>query len=148
MDRRTFIATGASAAMLVPLAAVAMPAATFQQVATGPDAEILNAWQRRVAAYAVINSETLALGDKATDPHWRIVDECDKLIQGTVAKTPLGVETQIWVALHNSAAYVLDEENAILRMDLDYVAEHVNDFDWAAMPMVAALRSLRAMGDA
>ncbi|MDF8334139.1 hypothetical protein [Novosphingobium cyanobacteriorum] len=146
MDRRTFIAA-TSTALLAPAAAAGSPAGETA-FATDPDAAILNAWQRRVAAYAVINSETLGPSDKAADPHWHIVDECDKLIQSTVAKTPLGIETQIWVALHNSAAYVLDEENAILRMDLEYVAQHTDDFDWAAMPMVAALRSLRAMGDA
>lgn len=110
-----------------------------------PDAAIVSAWHRRVAAHGMIAGGELDGSDAALAPYWAVVDECDKLIQSTVAKTPGGIEVQIWTALHNSSAYVRDEEQAILQMDLDYLSAHASDFDWDARPMIAALRSLRAM---
>lgn len=109
------------------------------------DSAILAAWERRVAAYNVINRGELRGSVCTAAPYWAIVDECDKLIHSTVAQTPRGVEVQIWTALHNSSAYVKVEEQAILAMDLDYVSEHAKDFDWDARAMIAAIRSLRAM---
>lgn len=109
------------------------------------DSAILAAWERRVAAHSMITAGEVGASDDAADPHWAIVDECDKLIHSTVAQTPRGIEVQIWTALHNSSAYVKVEEQAILAMDLDYVSEHVKDFDWDARAMIAAIRSLRAM---
>lgn len=109
------------------------------------ESAILAAWERRVAAHKMINGGELSASDEAAAPYWAIVDECDKLIHSTIATTPRGIEVQIWTALHNSSAYVKDEEEAILRMDLDYVSKHAADFDWDARAMIAAIRSLRAM---
>ncbi|NML94725.1 hypothetical protein [Novosphingobium olei] len=108
-----------------------------------PDAPILEAWARRVEAHA--KASAIDASDEAAQPYWDIITECDKLIHSTVAKTPKGVEVQVWTALHNSSAYLRDEEAAIIAMDLDYVSAHAKDFDWDAMSMIAALRSLRAM---
>ena len=147
MDRRKFIGAAASAALLVPAAAVAAaPQTAVSQAVGGPDSALFDAWARRVEANRMINSGTLGASDKAAQPYWDIITECDKLIHSTVAKTPRGIEVQIWTSLHNSSAYLLDEEAAILAMDLDYVHAHAKDFDWDAMPMIAALRSLRALG--
>lgn len=109
------------------------------------DSAILCAWERRVAAFNMINGGTLPEGDDSAAPYWAIVEECDKLIQSSTATTPKAIETQIWVALHNSSAYLESEEAAILGMDLAFVEEHASQFEWAARPMVAALRSLRAL---
>lgn len=147
MDRRKFIGSTAAAAILVPGAAgAALSTGAPAKAAVGPDGALFDAWARRVEANRMINSGTLGASDKAAQPYWDIITECDKLIHSTVAKTPRGIEVQIWTSLHNSSAYLLDEEAAILAMDLDYVHAHAKDSDWDAMPMIAALRSLRALG--
>lgn len=109
------------------------------------DSAILAAWERRVAAYNVINGGELRGSVCTAAPYWAIVDECGKLIHSTVAQTARGIEIQIWTALHNSSAYNKSEEQAILSMDLDYVSKHAENFDWDTRTMVAAIRSLRAM---
>lgn len=146
MDRREFIGT-ASAAIAAGAAAAgtANSALAVTPKNNWPDAAIVSAWHRRVAAHGMIAGGELDGSDAALAPYWAVVDECDKLIQSTVAKTPGGIEVQIWTALHNSSAYVRNEEQAILHMDLDYLTAHASDFDWDARPMIAALRSLRAM---
>ncbi|MFM9936863.1 MAG: hypothetical protein ACKVOL_11780 [Novosphingobium sp.] len=106
--------------------------------ATGPDAAIHAAWPRRVAVHRTIAEQGMDASDRSADPHWAAIDECDKFIMPTVAKTPRGVETQIWLALHNSSAYLAVEEDALLRMDLAYVEKHERQFEWAALPMVWA----------
>lgn len=75
-----------------------------------------------------------------------MIDDCDRIIHATTAKTPRGVEIQIWTGLHNSSAYHAEEENAILREDLAWIEANASAFDWDALPMIAALRSLRLMG--
>lgn len=139
-------AASAAIANGTSVVAATYPAAVDACRPDGPDAAIVSAWHRRVAAHGMIAGGELDSNDTSLAPYWTIVDECDDFIQSTVANTPVGVEVQIWTALHNSSAYVKDEEQAILRMDLDYLAAHASAFDWDAKPMIAALRSLRAMG--
>lgn len=147
MDRRNFLSTAlASAALAAPLAVSAMPATSaFVRAATGPDAEILAAWERHVAAYALINAPGTNEDPDTPHPAWAIADAADKIIQGTLAKTPEGVEIQIWTSLHNSSAYTTPEEQAILARDIEYIEANAVEFDWQALPMIMAIRSLRAM---
>ena len=126
-----------------PMAAVAIaaPAAAF---APG-DAAIISAWERRVAAYHTYNGSPMN-DEEAETAFWPVIDQCDKVIHAATAATPLGVEIQIWVGLHNSAAWGSVEENAFLARDLAYMEQNEVSFDWDVLPVIAAIRSLRAMG--
>ncbi len=86
----------------------------------GADAAIIDAWERRVAAYARINASRVDDTDeeRAEEGAWAIADACDRLIQSTIAETARGIEIQVWTALHNSSAYLVEDEQAILRQDL------------------------------
>jgi len=139
--RRSFLKAAPIAAV-----AVAMPAAALMP--HGGDAQIIAAWDRRVAAYRTYNSTPVSdvNDDGADELFWPVVDQCDALIHNTTASTALGVEIQIWVGLHNSAAWTSPQENAFLARDLAFMEEHEAEFDWNVLPVIAAIRSLRAMG--
>lgn len=146
MDRRQSIGTASAAITFGSSPLTGAPTLAAVPEEGGRDAAIIDAWNRRVAAHAMISGGEVDGRDAALAPYWAIVDECDKLIHTTQATTPKGVAVQIWTALHNSSAYVRDEEQAILRMDLEYLTAHAGSFDWDARSLVAALRSLQAMG--
>jgi hypothetical protein len=139
--RRSFLAAAPVAAV-----ALAVPAATL--CATSGDAHIIAAWDRRVAAYRSYNSPPVPdVDDDGADANfWPVIDQCDTVIHAATAATPLGVEIQIWVGLHNSAAWRSAEENAFLARDLAYMEQNETSFDWDVLPVIAAIRSLRAMG--
>lgn len=133
-----------------PVAAVAfaMPAAAL--AVPSSDAQIVAAWERRVAAYITYNSTPVSdVDDDGEDERfWPVIDACDRIIHDATAATPLGVEIQIWVGLHNSAAWTSSQENAFLARDLAFMEKHEAEFDWNVLPVIAAIRSLRAMGRA
>ena len=52
---------------------------------------------------------------------------------------------QVWVALHNGAAFTREQDTAVLSMDLGYITSHANDFDWNVRPLIAAITSLRGL---
>lgn len=130
----------------IAAAALAMPAGAL--AASTVDAQIVAAWERKVAAYRAYNSTPVhnVDVDGADENFWPVIDQCDKIIHAATATTPLGVELQIWTGLQNSSAYTTEEERAILSRDLAYLEQHKQAFDWDAQPMIAAIRSLRAMG--
>lgn len=112
------------------------------------DAAILDAWERRKAAYARYN----ALPDNKRDfnrtpeeaAEWRIIDEAEELIRSTTARTPAGVATQLWVSLAHGSG---DKESdvALEQGDLEYFDQLGSGADWNVRLAVAALRSLKAM---
>lgn len=128
-----------------PVAAVAfaMPAAAL--AVPSSDAQIVAAWERRVAAFHTYNGSPMH-DEGAEKMFWPLVDQCDKFIQQATATTPRGAEIQIWLGLHNSAAWSKNDEAAMLARDLDYLIKHEKTFDWDVLPMIGAIRSLRAMG--
>lgn len=148
--RRAFLT--ATAALTPALAVAALPMSAAR-AAPGADAPILSAWQRYVAAYAMINSDAamaddlIEESDRSDDPYRRIASEAEALIQRTTAQTPRGVEVQLWTALHTSGGLLRDDEAAILRMDARYLQQNHHNFDWNVLPLLAVIQSLRSMGD-
>jgi len=128
-----------------PIAAVALAVPAAALAATPGDARIVAAWKRRVAAYHTYNGSPMN-DEEAETAFWPVIDHCDKVIHAATAATPLGVEIQIWVGLHNSAGWGSVEENAFLARDLAFMEQHQSTFDWNVLPVIAAIRSLRAMG--
>lgn len=133
--RRAFLT---AAAVLAPAIALAAPIPAAADV----DAAIFGAWQRYVAAHAMIEKD-----GRNADSYWGIVDEAHKLIQSTTAQTPRGIEVQVWTALHTSGAFLADDDAAVLRMDAGYLQQNHRNFDWKVLPLLAAIQSLRSMGD-
>jgi len=130
---------------IAPAAALGIAAPALALVPAHGDAAIIAAWKRRVAAYRTYNGSPMN-DEEAETAFWPVIDQCDKVIHAATASTPLGVEIQIWVGLHNSAAWGSVEENAFLARDLAFMEQHQSTFDWNVLPVIAAIRSLRAMG--
>lgn len=117
-----------------------------------PDAEIVIAWGRRAVASAIYSS--LPFSDcpgKAYTPEEAeqidIMDDAEKVIHDATATTPRGVEVQLWTALVH-IEQDRDTEAAINIMDLDWFLMDETRFDWSTRLILAALKSLRAMGGA
>jgi hypothetical protein len=120
-----------------------------------PDAAILNAWERRTAAYARYNAlpsdvradPTFSFADGMTDAErreWAIIDEAEADIVEAVATTPAGVAAQLWTAL----SHIVTERRhveAVQRGDLVAMIAFNHELDWNEKLIVSALRSLYAM---
>ncbi|MBU7587972.1 MAG: hypothetical protein KAF42_02025 [Sphingopyxis terrae] len=117
---------------------------------TTPDADILAAWGRITAAHAALAACPVHAGPGEYSPaeraQWDIVDAAEAIIRTTKATTAAGVEIQLWVGLIHA---MNDDgvEQAILRRDLDWFDERDGEFDWFERLFIAAIRSLRSMGD-
>ena len=137
ITRRSLLAAAPVAAV-----AVAIPAAAY----ASEDAAILAAWDRRKAAYHAINSNPdLEPGEPEEERYWAIVDEVEETIRAATAKTPLGVEVQLWMALYHSASMNADGDAIVLRGDLEALATIERGLDWNAKIILAAIRSVRSM---
>ena len=117
---------------------------------TTPDADILAAWGRITAAHAALAACPVHAGPGEYSPaeraQWDIVDAAEATIRTNKATTPAGVEVQLWVGL----IHLMNDdgvEQAILRRDLDWFDERDGEFDWFERLFIAAIRSLRSMGD-
>lgn len=144
--RRALLKAGPLAA-----AAVAAPASCIAYAATNPDADLIAAWDRRRAAYDTYNSlpEALSSEDGMSSPEedglWTIIDDADEIIRSTVAKTPRGVEIQIWSALYFVLHGLSEDDAAIHRGDLEYFASKERELNLSDRLALASIRSLRAM---
>ena len=118
---------------------------------TNNDAAILAAWDRRNLAYAAYQKLAKESGDGDYTPseqaQWDLIDMAELLIRSVVAKTPRGVEIQIWCALHHE---LTDSEQVKASRcgDLDWFREHDDEMDWCHKLLLTAIYSLRAMGGA
>ena len=124
-------------------ALVAVPA-----FATDHDAEIVEAWRTRKAAYARYNVLPMADGPGDMTPEeraeWAIIDKAEAVIRTSVAKTPRGVAVQLWVAFQHSLTSRADDA-AAQSANLAYFADD-SERDWTQRMTLAALRSLAAQG--
>lgn len=116
---------------------------------TKPDAAILAAWGRRSVASAIYSG--LPFTECPTEIYTPeeaeqvdIMDAAEEEICAATATTPRGVEVQLWTALAH-IEQDRDDESAINIMDLDWFLMKEVDYDWSTRPILAALRSLRAM---
>ena len=116
------------------------------------DAAILAAWGRRSVASAIYSG--LPFTDCPNDvytPEEReqvdIMDAAEEFIREARATTPRGVEVQLWTALVH-IEQDRDTEAAINIMDLDWFLMDEGRFDWSTRLILAALKSLRAIGGA
>lgn len=138
--RRNLLVAAPAAAALV-----AVPA-----MATGHDAEIIEAWRTRKAAYARYNVLPYADDDSTYTPDeaacWAIIDQAEETIRSAVARTPRGAAAQLWVALQHSLTQRADDE-AAQSANLAYFTDD-SRFDWNEKLILAALRSLAAQGAA
>lgn len=117
---------------------------------TKNDKAIIEANQRRLAAYAELDRLATSSADNrspAEEAQWAIIDAAELVMMSSVATTPRGLEAQLWTALHN---FYQDAEpaEAANRADLDWFNAKHEELDWTDKLFVAALRSVRAMGEA
>ena len=135
--RNLLIAAPAIAAL------VAVPA-----MATDHDAEIIEAWRTRKAAYARYNVLPMMDGPGDMTPEeqaeWLIIDSTEAVIRTTVARTPRGVAVQLWVAFQHALTSRADDA-AAQSANLAYFADD-SELDWTERMTLAALRSLAAQG--
>lgn len=139
--RRAFLGATAVAAI-----AATIPASA----AAGEDAAIIEAWERRKAAYLEFNAHPLIgtgdlVGDQEEERLWAIIDEAEAFIRQTTAKTPQGIEVQLWMALYHSVSLTHNGDSIVLRGDLPAVEQIESGLDWNARIIVAAIRSARSM---
>jgi len=113
------------------------------------DAPIIAAWDRRAAAFLAVRAlpDDAATGGETDEQsaQWSIIDTAEAEIGASVATTPRGAELQLWCA----AVYQFDaaeDEAPCYRADLDYFAAKGDRLDWKDKLLIAALRSLRAIG--
>ena len=135
--RNLLIAAPAIAAL------VAVPA-----MATDHDAEIIEAWRTRKAAYSRYNVLPMADGPGDMTPEeraeWLIIDRAEETIRSSTAKTPRGVAVQLWVAFQHGLTKRADDA-AAQSANLAYFADD-SGLDWTQRMTLAALRSLGAQG--
>ena len=135
--RNLLIAAPAVAAL------VAVPA-----LASDHDAEIIEAWRTRKAAYSRYNLLPMADGPGDMTPEeraeWSIIDKAETVIRKSVARTPRGVAVQLWVAFQHSLTSRADDA-AAQSANLAYFADD-SALDWTERMTLAALRSLAAQG--
>lgn len=115
------------------------------------DAAIIAAWDRRAAAFATLQKlpDNSRGHGETPERHaqWAIVDAAEAEICTSVAITARGAELQLWCA----AVYQFDaaeDEGPCYRADLDYFTAQGDRPDWKDRLLIAALRSLRAIGGA
>lgn len=145
MTRRNLLIAASAAATAGAAAAAAIPPSY------GADATILAAWERRHAAFKRWNAlpaETaVPIGLSPEEAACQaIIDEAEEAIRSAVAKTPRGAELQLWLALYHSTSGGVDHDDAINRADLARLERNDSALDLHARAMLAAIRSLRAMG--
>lgn len=115
------------------------------------DAAILAAWDRRAAAFLAVRAlpddSTTGGETDAQAAQWAIIDAAEAEIVTSVATTARGAESQLWCA----AVYQFDsaeDEGPCYRADLDYFTAQGDRRDWKDRLLIAAIRSLRAIGGA
>lgn len=116
---------------------------------TKNDKAIIEANQRRLAAYAELDRLATSSADNRSpdeEAQWAIIDAAEMVLMTSIATTPQGLEAQLWTALHN---HYQDAEpaEAANRADLDWFNAKHEELDWTDKLFVAALRSVRAMGE-
>lgn len=115
------------------------------------DDAILAAWGRRSVAHAIYN--VLPFKDEGEgytaeeQVHIDTIDEAEGVIRNAIATTSRGVEIQLWVAFNHMVSKREDDE-AVNIMDLDWFLMDETRFEWPERLIIAALKSLRAMGGA
>ncbi len=126
---------------------------TIAPAPDAPDAAILAAWDRYQTARSIYDGlpfgEGLPLGSYTPEEQeqWDIIDAAEAVIKNNIATTPAGVEVQLWVSLEHSLSGRSDEQAARDR-NIDYFLADEGRFDWTDRLVIAAIRSLRAMGGA
>lgn len=131
-------------------AAVAIAATVPASATAGEDAALIEAWERRKAAYLEFNAHPLIgegtdEGEREEERLWAIIDEAEAFIRQTTAKTPQGIEVQLWMALYHSVSLTHNGDSIVLRGDFAAVEQIENTLDWNARIIVAAIRSARIM---
>ncbi len=120
------------------------------RIASAKDAAILEAWGRRSVASAIYSGLPFSdCPNAAYTPEEKaqidIMDAAEKQICDATATTPQGVAIQLWTALAH-IEQDREPESAINIMDLDWFLLDETRFDWSVRLILAALKSLRAMG--
>lgn len=109
---------------------------------------IMEAWQRRQAAYTLYNTLPYSENDSDYTPEekeqWAIIDATEKVIRETVARTPAEVSVQLWTSLQHTFTN-REEDEAACFGDLAFFEARDEDLDWTVRLIIAALRSLKAM---
>lgn len=106
------------------------------------DAAILAAWGRYQAARESYDSDAPLGSDDTLEKE---MNDAEAVIQATIAGTPKGVEIQAWIALAHIATG-RDADEAAYRGDLAWFDQRDHERDWIERLLLAAIRSLRAMG--
>jgi hypothetical protein len=135
-DRRNFITGSAAAA-----ASLSIPAG-----ATASDPDILEAWERWVAARTAINALPVDYDDWSQQEEtrlWKLADKAEGDIREAVATTKKWAALQLWIALAHTLE-TLRQDELILTRDLAAIEQEEAGYDWNVRMIVSALRSLEA----
>lgn len=115
-------------------------------VTTNPDVLILDAWQRRNAAWGRVDADP-PLPSAAEAEYIALADAAEEVIRTATAATPRGVEIQLWVSFsHVSDAHQRSVSELGDREDLASLLSQEDEFDYSTRMLLAALRSLKSMG--
>lgn len=122
-------------------------------ISTKDDAALIAAWERHKSAHAVYEAlpfaEGLPMGAYTPEEQvqWDLIDAAEIEIKSTIAQTPHGIEIQLWVSLAHSLTD-REDDAAARRHDNEYFLADEGRFDWTDRLVIAAIRSLRAIGGA
>lgn len=119
--------------------------------AVNDDSAIFDAFHRRAAAFVTLaglpDTDTTGGSTPEQAAQWSIIDVAEAEICTSVATTARGAELQLWTA----ATYqfeTAEEEAPCYRADLAYFTAQGDRRDWKDQLLIAAIRSLRAIGGA
>lgn len=117
---------------------------------TRPDGPLLDAWDRRNAAWAryeALPDTDLLHTNSAEAECIAIADAAEEIIRIETAATPRGVAIQLWLSLsHTSDASQRSVSELVNREDLASLLSQEDEFDYSTRMHLAALRSLASMG--
>lgn len=127
------------------------PAGATNLVTDNPDAAIMTAWGRHMAARA--RYDALPFSDVpgllAYTPEELLeldeMDAAEAIVHKAIASTPKGVEVKLWLALGHTLTS-REDDKAARDGNLAYFDAQDDHFDWNARLILSAIRSLRAMG--
>ena len=135
--------------VIAALAVIPPVAATTVAVSPhNPDCELLEAWNRRQTALAVIESRGRFYGtDRHSPAEGDAHNDAEMGVYNLPAKTLHGVLAKLWVGLAHLGGQIVNEEgrarsDTVRRADLPEVETFARDFDFGEELVFQAIRDL------
>jgi len=81
--------------------------------------------------------------DEEEERLWNVVDRCESAIHDD--NSPSAAEAKLWVAISHML-HSAEDDAAVTRGDLEYLARHSEDYDWSERLIISALIALNGGG--